>query len=92
MKHPVDCDSDIGWKDRMWATVILVVFISFFIALFGSAKKEIVTAAIEEIDVDDIIIIDEIMELPEIETQEALLPEILPPLYEEPLPPLQGEV
>ena len=38
------------------------------------------------------IIMEDPLPLPEIDTKEALLPEILPPLYEEPLPPLQGEV
>ena len=80
------------WQDRMTMFAIAIVILATAAAMIGSGKKEIVTAAIEELDVDDIIIIDEIMELPEIETKEALLPEILPPLFDEPLPPLQGEV
>ena len=83
---------DIKWQDRLTVAAMAVVVVAAIIAILGTSKKEIVTAAIEEIDVDDIIIIDEMMELPEIETKEALLPEILPPLYEEALPPLQGEV
>lgn len=83
---------DIKWQDRLTVAAIAVVALAAIIAILGTSKKEIVTAAIEEIDVDDIIIFEELMELPEIETKEALLPEILPPLYQEPLPPLQGEV
>jgi len=87
MKHPIDCDID--WKDRLWAFLIAAVFIAFFIALFSSAKKEAIVNDIVEIDIDDIVL-DE--SLPEIVFDEPILPEILPPLYEEPLPPLQGEV
>ena len=43
------------------------------------------------LDVDDIIITEK-GPLPEVEVKEAVLPEILPPLYEPALPPLQGEV
>ena len=87
MKHPIDCD--IGWKDRLLAFLIAAVFLAFFIALFASAKKEAIVNDIVEIDIDDIVL-DE--SLPEIVFDEAILPEILPPLYKEPLPPLQGEV
>jgi len=83
---------DIKWQDRLTVAAMAVVVLAAIIAILGTGKKEIVTAGIEELDVDDIIIIDEIMELPQIETKEALLPEILPPLFDEPLPPLQGEV
>ena len=88
MKHPIDCDSDVGWTDRLWATLIAFVFLAFFIALFYSAKEEVVNEIVE-FDIEDIVM-DE--SLPEIVFDEAILPEILPPLYEEPLPPLQGEV
>lgn len=83
-------------KDKLSAAAAVVIALALVIALLGSWKKDIhhaaMEAALEEIDIDDIIIFEEVMELPEIEAQEALLPEILPPLYEEPLPPLQGEV
>ena len=88
MKHPIDCDSDVGWKDRLWATLIAAVFLAFFIALFYSAKEEVVNEIVE-LDIEDIVM-DE--SLPDIVFDESILPEILPPLYEEPLPPLQGEV
>ena len=54
------------------------------------AKKEVVND-IEVFDIDSIIV-DESGPLPEIVFEDAILPEILPPLYEPALPPLQGEV
>ena len=79
-------------KEKLSAAAAVVIAFALVIAMLGSWKKDIDHVAIEELDIDDIIIHDEMMELPEIETKEALLPEILPPLFEEPLPPLQGEV
>lgn len=79
-------------KEKLSAAAAVVIAFALVIAMLGSWNKDIDHVAIEELDIEDIIIHDEMMELPEIETKEALLPEILPPLFEEPLPPLQGEV
>ena len=59
-------------------------------AFIGMAKKEVAND-IEVFDIDSVIV-DESGPLPEIVFEEAVLPEILPPLFDEPLPPLQGEV
>ena len=83
---------DIKWQDRFTVAVMAAVAIAAILAILGTGKKEIVTAAIEEIDVDDIIIIEDTAPLPEITYEAETLPEILPPLFDEPLPPLQGEV
>ena len=83
---------DVKWQDRFTVAVMAVVAVAAILAILGTGKKEIVTAAIEEIDVDDIIIIEDTAPLPEITYEAETLPEILPPLFDEPLPPLQGEV
>jgi hypothetical protein len=76
-------------KEKLSAAVAVVIAFALVIAMLGSWKKDIVVNEIVELDIEDIVM-DE--SLPEIVFDEAILPEILPPLYEEPLPPLQGEV
>jgi len=83
-----ECE-EIKWQDRMTAFVIAIVVLAAAAAMIGSWKKERIVNEIEMLD--DIIIIDK-GPLPEIVFEEAVLPEILPPLYEPKLPPLQGEV
>ena len=78
-------------KEKLSAAIAIVLALALVIAMLGSWKKDIVVDDIVEFDVASIIMEDP-LPLPEVETKEALLPEILPPLYEEPLPPLQGEV
>jgi len=85
-----ECE-EIKWQDRMTAFIIAMVVLSAAAAMIGILKKETVVNEIEALDVDDIIIIDK-GPLPEIEFEAEILPEILPPLYEPALPPLQGEV
>ena len=84
-------DDEIRFQDRLTAFFIVAVLVAAIVASLGSWKKDRTVNEIVEFDVESIIIEDS-MPLPEIETREALLPEILPPLYEPPLPPLQGEV
>ena len=76
-------------KEKLSAAIAVVLALSLVIAMLGSWKKDIVVNESVELDIEDIMM-DE--SLPEIVFDEAILPEILPPLYEEPLPPLQGEV
>ena len=85
-----DCD-DVKFQDRLTMGLMAVVLLAAVAAIIGSGKKEIVTNDIEVFDIDSIMI-EESEALPEIVFEEAVLPEILPPLYEESLPPLQGEV
>lgn len=82
---------DIKWQDRLTVAAMAVVVLAAVIAILGTSKKEVVTNDIEVFDIESVIL-DDSSPLPEISVQEALLPEILPPLYEAPLPPLQGEV
>ena len=84
-------DDEIRFQDRLTAFFIVAVLVAAIVASLGSWKKDRTVNEIVEFDVESIIVEDS-MPLPEIETREALLPEILPPLYEPPLPPLQGEV
>ena len=84
-------DDDMKWQDRMTMFAMAIVLLASAAAFIGMAKKEIVTNDIVEFDVESILI-DDPIPLPEIDAQEAALPEILPPLFNEPLPPLQGEV
>jgi len=82
---------DIKWQDRLTVAAMAVVVLAAIIAILGTSKKEVVTNDIEVFDIESVIL-DDSAPLPEISVKEALLPEILPPLYEAPLPPLQGEV
>jgi len=82
---------DIKWQDRFTVAVMAVVAVAAILAILGTGKKEVVTNDIEVFDVEDLII-QEHTPLPEITFEAETLPEILPPLFEEPLPPLQGEV
>lgn len=76
----------------VWAMIIVVFCFAAIFAILGTAKKSIeVTDEIEVFDVEELYIEDS-EPLPEITIEVEVLPEILPPLYEEPLPPLQGEV
>ena len=87
-----DCkDDNIKWQDRMTMFAIAIVILAAAAAIIGSGKKEIATNDIEVFDIDSVIV-DESGPLPEIVFEDAVLPEILPPLFDEPLPPLQGEV
>ena len=82
---------EIRWQDRMTVFVMAIVALAAAAAIIGSMKKEVATNDIEVFDIDSIIV-DESGTLPEIVFENATLPEILPPLYEPALPPLQGEV
>ena len=82
---------DIKWQDRFTVAVMAAVAIAAILAILGTGKKEVVTNDIEVFDVEDLII-QEQAPLPEITFEAETLPEILPPLFDEPLPPLQGEV
>jgi len=84
-------ECDIKWQDRLTVVVMAVVAIAAVLAILSTGKKEGVTNDIEVFDVDSLLI-EESGPLPEIVFEESVLPEILPPLYEAPLPPLQGEV
>lgn len=85
-----ECE-EIRWQDRMTMFVMAVVILGAAVAMIGSGKKQVTTNDIEVFDIDSIIL-EESGPLPEIVFEEAVLPEILPPLYEPALPPLQGEV
>ena len=76
---------------KLGAAVTAIICFALVIAMIGGWKKDIAQQEIVEFDIESIVT-DDPIPLPEIETKEALLPEILPPLFEEPLPPLQGEV
>ena len=76
---------------KLGAMVAAVICFALVIAMIGGWKKDIARQEIVEFDIESVVV-DDPIPLPEIETKEALLPEILPPLFEEPLPPLQGEV
>ena len=82
---------DIKWQDRFTVAVMAIVAVAAILAILGTGKKEVVTNDIEVFDVEDLII-QEVEPLPEITFEAETLPEILPPLFEEALPPLQGEV
>ena len=84
-----ECE-EIKWQDRMTMFAMAIVILATAAAFIGMAKKEVVND-IEVFDIDSIIV-DESGPLPEIVFEDAILPEILPPLYEPALPPLQGEV
>lgn len=79
-------DCDIVWQDRLTMFAIAVVLLATAAAIIGSSKKD--KAVLTDYTID----VEYTDPLPEIEFKEEILPEILPPLYEEPLPPLQGEV
>ena len=83
-------NDDMKWQDRMTMFAMAIVLLAAAAAIIGSGKKEVAND-IEVFDIDSIIV-DESGPLPEIVFEEAVLPEILPPLFDEPLPPLQGEV
>ena len=76
---------------KFGAAVAAIICFALVIAMIGGWKKDTARQEIVEFDIESIVV-DDPIPLPEIETKEALLPEILPPLFEEPLPPLQGEV
>jgi hypothetical protein len=76
---------------KFGAMLAAVICFALVIAMIGGWKKDIAQQEIVEFDIESIVV-DDPIPLPEIETKEAVLPEILPPLFEEPLPPLQGEV
>jgi len=76
---------------KFGAAVTAIICFALVIAMIGGWKKDIAQQEIVEFDIESIVV-DDPIPLPEVETKEALLPEILPPLFEEPLPPLQGEV
>lgn len=84
-------ECDIKWQDRLTVAVMAAVAIAAILAILGTGKKEVITNDIEVFDVEDLII-QEHAPLPEITFEAETLPEILPPLFDEPLPPLQGEV
>jgi len=84
-----ECE-EIKWQDRMTIFAMAIVILATAAAFIGMGKKEIAND-IEVFDIDSIIV-DESGPLPEIVFEEAVLPEILPPLYQPALPPLQGEV
>lgn len=76
----------------LWSVIIVAFCFSAIIAIIGTSKRSIeVTDEIEVFDVEELYF-DDGIPLPEIAAEVQILPEILPPLYEEPLPPLQGEV
>ena len=81
---------EIKWQDRMTIFAMAIVILATAAAFIGMGKKEIAND-IEVFDIDSIIV-EESGPLPEIVFEDAVLPEILPPLYEPALPPLQGEV
>jgi len=85
-------ECDIKWQDRLTMAAIAVVLLATVVAMLGmSGKKEVATNDIEVFDVEELII-QEKSPLPEVSFEAETLPEILPPLFDEPLPPLQGEV
>ena len=84
-------ECEIKWQDRLTVAVMAVVAMAAILAILGTGKKEVITNDIEVFDVEDLII-QEHAPLPEITFEAETLPEILPPLFDEPLPPLQGEV
>jgi hypothetical protein len=80
----------------LWAMIIVVFSFAAIIAILGTHKKaEILVEEIVPFEVDELYI-EDAEPLPEVTIEAEVfpeeLPEILPPLYEEPLPPLQGEV
>lgn len=78
----MDNDCDIKWQDRLTMAFIAVVLLAALAAMIGMSKKE---------EIAELVILES-APLPIIEFEESELPEILPPLFDEPLPPLQGEV
>ena len=83
-------ECDIKWQDRLTMALIAVVLLAAASAIIGMSKKEVVND-IEVFDVEELVILES-APLPLIEFEAETLPEILPPLFDEPLPPLQGEV
>lgn len=79
-------DCDVKMQDRLTMFAIAVVLLATAVAIIGSSKKDRTVLSDHTID------IEYTDPLPEIEFKQEILPEILPPLFEEPLPPLQGEV
>ena len=82
---------DIKWQDRFTVAVMAVVAVAAILAIVGTTKKDGIINDIEVFDVESIVI-EDTAPLPEITFEAETLPEILPPLFDEPLPPLQGEV
>jgi len=74
----------------VWAMIIVVFCFAVIFAILGTRQKS-QTVELEVFDVEELFI-ENSEPLPEITIEVEVLPEILPPLYEEPLPPLQGEV
>ena len=91
LENSMKDSDDVKFQDRLTIGFMAVVLLAAVAAIIGSGKKEVVTNDIEVLDVEEILIIDQ-GPLPEIEIEAEVLPEILPPLFEEALPPLQGEV
>jgi len=74
----------------VWAMIIVVFCFAVIFAILGT-RKQAELVEIETFDVEELYLNDGIP-LPDVAAEVEILPEILPPLYEEPLPPLQGEV
>ena len=74
----------------VWAMIIVVFCFAVIFAILGT-RKQAELVEIETFDVEELYLNDGIP-LPDVAAEVEILPEILPPLYEEPLPPLQGAV
>ncbi len=71
---------------NLWAMVIVVFAVAGIIATIGSYNRERLSET-QEIQIEQIYI-----EEANIDFEPEELPEILPPLFKDELPPLQGEV
>ena len=83
------CMDDIDQK--VGAMIIAAFAAVLIIVMLGSWKENQNTVLIQEFDVSDLYL-EAGEPLPEIEFEESILPDVLPPLYEAELPPLQGDV
>jgi hypothetical protein len=80
-----DIDQKVGAMiGAAFAAVLIIV-------MLGSWKENQNALEITEFDVSDLYL-EAGEPLPEIEFKDSILPDVLPPLYEAELPPLQGEV
>lgn len=92
-------DYDVKFMDRVTMGIIVIVCLAAAAAMLGMSGKE---DDLGKLDVEDVITISPAepvwpavvkqYDTADLSLSGDELPEILPPLFDEPLPPLQGEI
>lgn len=95
-------DYDVKFMDRVTMGIIVVVCLAAVVAMLGTTKRHVDKEEMADFDVEDVITMsqDEPVwpavvkqyDTADLSLSGDELPEILPPLFDEPLPPLQGEI